>query len=175
METLAMVLLTILLVLLLVIITSKLYRQREDLELYVKIRNLIKKPKPDPDAPPDTRMFVAIRRQPAGRLALSSAGLEEYEESKQRIRELLAELLDEWEQITKFTFGFHGSEYGLPSNNEENWMLFASFEAASHDLFRACLASLGQEKYFTLRNQLDIRLLYGEKMANLREHADELF
>ena len=174
MEIISMVL-TILLVLLLVMVSAKAYRNRHEIPFYLKLRALIKKPKPGPLLPPTTRMFVAIRRQPAGRMALSSANGEEYEATREQINKQLQELLAGWASMTVFTFGFHGSEYGLPSSNDENWLLFASFEAANHDVYRACLSFLGGEQFFALRNQFDIRLLYGEMMEDLRNHMDELF
>ena len=174
MELLSIVL-TILLVLLLVMISANAYHNRRENPFYMKLRALIKKPKPDPGLPPITRMFVAIRRHPAGRMMLSSADEELYEATKHNINKQLQELLDGWASLTTFMHGFHGSEYGLPSNNDENWLLFASFEAANHDIFRGCLSFLGEEQFFALRNQFDIRLLYGKRMENLGDHADELF
>lgn len=174
MEVLSMVL-TIILVLLIVMLSSKAYDVRHDVSLYMKIRALIKKPKPEIPPPPMTRMFAVIRRQPAGRISLSSADSETYETIRETVETQFQELLEAWASLTTFTFGFHGSEYGLPSNNDENWLLFASFEAASHDIYRRCLSLLGSKQFFALRNQLDIRLLYGEKMDDMRDHVEELF
>ncbi len=174
MEIITMIL-TILLVLMLVATAQKAFKLRHDIPFYIKLRNLIKKPKPEPPPPPDTRMFVAIRRHPAGRLSLSSIAEEEYEAHKNKIKGQMQQLLDGWATLTEFKWGFHGSEYGLPSSNEENWLLFASFQVADHDTFRACLAYLGQEQFLALRNQFDIRLLYGEKMEDPKDHLDELF
>ena len=169
------IMLTVLVVLSLVMAVKWADYNFQDRKLYVKIRYFYKKPKEEEPPPPITRMFVAIRRQSARRLAMRYADEEEYEANREKIREQLKLLLEGWSSLTNFMHGFHGSEYGLPSNSEENWILFASYEIANHDTFRDCLAFLGQEHFFALRNQFDIHLLYGEKMDDLQDHVDELF
>lgn len=169
------IVLTVLVVLGLLMTVKWADQNLHDKTLYIKIKRLFKKSRPEPAPPPMTRMFVAIRRQPGRRPALNTTDEEEYEANKEKIRGQWRMLLDGWATLVKFTQGFHGSEYGLPSNNNENWILFASYEIASHDTFRDCLAFLGQEQFFVLRNQFDIHLLYGEKMDDLADHLDELF
>jgi len=169
------IVLTVLVVLLLLLAVKWADRNLQDKNIYVRVRHLFKKPRQEPPPPPITRMFVAIRRQSARRLAVDAADEEVYEANKEKIKRQLHVLLAGWAGMTKFTHGFHGSEYGLPSNSDENWILFASFEVANHDTFRDCLAFLGQENFFALRHQYDIRLLYGEKMDDMQDHLDELF
>jgi hypothetical protein len=88
---------------------------------------------------------------------------------------LLDQLVRQWQNIAPFKWGFHGSEYGLPSSNEESWLLFGSFVVKNHETYRQCLAILQSESFLPLRNQCDIWLLYGEKMGYLPQHTEELF
>ncbi len=102
-------------------------------------------------------------------------GDEEYEAKKKDVLQLLNDLVQEWSAVAIFKWGFHGSEYGLPSSNEESWVLFAAFVVADHETYRKCLYIMQGDKYMPLRKQCDIRLLYGEKMVELPHHTIELF
>lgn len=166
---------TIILALLLVAIAHRAFRHRDKIPYYRPIRNKLKKQKEKPMVEPPQRMFVAIRRHPAGRAKMMAMEEEEYEEKKKITLELMDQLVKQWSGIATFKWGFHGSEYGLPSSNEEDWLVFASFLVSDHDTYRTCLDMMQSESFIQLRQQFDIRLLYGEKMFSLAHNADELF
>ncbi len=170
------IVLTILGVFLLLLVARMLQKKLEQQKWYdnfLKFIGLRKKTLPVPE--PTSRMFVVIKRHQAGRgnlLFLDQESLGTYVNS---INEQMQELVGEWSTCSKYKWGFHGSDYGLPSNGEDNWQLFASFMVPSYEMYRQCLMILEQDKYISLRNQCDIRLLYGEEMTSLPEFMFELF
>ncbi|MBN1464731.1 hypothetical protein JXA02_03145 [candidate division KSB1 bacterium] len=164
----------ILLALAMGIIVRRAFPYRHNIPLYRVIRGRFRRKKAAPEEP-SQRMFVAIRRLPEGRKAMLNLEDEEYEARKRAVLGLLNDLVGEWSTAATFKWGFHGSEYGLPSSNEESWVLFATFVVADHEAYRQCLNIMQGDKYMPLRKQCDIRLLYGEKMAALPLHTIELF
>lgn len=166
---------SILLALLLVVIAHSLYKKRDKIPYYRPIRDKFKKKKQKPEEEPKQRMLVVIRRHPIGRAALMTADENLYEQIKGNTTALMDRLIREWSAIAQHKWGFHGSEYGLPSSNEENWMLFASFMIKDHDTYKTCLEKMQVEAYLPLRRQCDIRLLYGEEMETLPPYTIELF
>ncbi len=166
----------ILLALLLVAILHTIFTKRNEIPYYRPIRDKFKKKKQKPPEEPIQRMFVAIRRHPNGRAQLMSLESEVQEQVKNELRTLLEGLVRQWSGVAEFKWGFHGSEYGLPSSwAEEGWMLFACFVVSDYDSYRACYDVMQMEPFVGLQGQFDIRLLYGEKMTHLPHHSDELF
>ena len=166
---------TILLALVLVIIAQRMIGNWEKIPLFSKIWNRFKKKKPDQGEEPPLRMFVAVRRHPVGRAEMMKMEDEEYETKKKSVLSQMDDLVKQWSTVATFKWGFHGSEYGLPSSNDENWMLFASFVVPNHEIYRLCLDMMQAETFLPLRNQCDIRLAYGEKMETLPQTTIELF
>ncbi|MBN1481466.1 hypothetical protein EH223_03800 [candidate division KSB1 bacterium] len=166
---------SILLALILVAITHSLYKKRDKIPYYRPIRDKFKRKKKKPEKEPTQRMLVVIRRHPIGRAALMTLEESQYEEQKARTLALMEQLVREWSEVAQHKWGFHGSEYGLPSSNDENWMLFAAFVVKDHDTYRKCLERMQSETYLPLRRQCDIRVLYGEEMERLPSHTVELF
>ncbi|MBN1560706.1 hypothetical protein JW998_10680 [candidate division KSB1 bacterium] len=164
----------VLLALSLALVLQRASRHGDKIPYYRDIRKKFKKKAAAP-VEPSQRMFVAIRRHPVGRAAMMNLGDEDYEAKKKSVVDLMNELVREWSAVATFKWGFHGSEYGLPSSNDENWVLFASFVVENHDAYRGCLEVLQLDKYIPLRKQCDIRLLYGEKMEQLSQHTIDLF
>ena len=122
-------------------------------------------------------MLVVIRRHQAARTKLLALGDEETEAYVNKIKTDMQSLIDAWLENDKvlYKWGFHGSDYGLPSNGEDNWQLFASFGVPNYETYRKCLSMLEYDEFLALRNHCDIRLLYGEAMQNIPDYIHELF
>jgi hypothetical protein len=166
----------ILLALLLGALAHTIFTKRNKIPYYRPIRDRFKKKKLPPPEEPSQRMFVAIRRNPTGRAQMMAADSEVQEQIKGEMIGLLDNLVKQWSGVAGFKWGFHGSEYGLPSSwAEEGWMLFACFVVLDYDSYRACYDVMQMEPFVGLQTQFDIRLLYGEKMVYLPLNADELF
>jgi len=165
----------ILLALLIVALAHTIFTKRNEIPYYRPIRDKFKR-KAQPLLEPTQRMFVAIRRQPAGRTAMMSLPEEEYERSKSELIARFALLHEHWSSAAVYKWGFHGSEYGLPSTvPEEGWILFACYMVPDHKSYRYCYEIMQSKHFISLHNQFDIRLLYGEQMNSLVQNADELF
>jgi hypothetical protein len=166
----------ILLALLLVALLHTIFTRRDNIPYYRPIRDKFKKKNEPPPMAPTQRMFVAIRRNPNGRAQMMSADSDIQEQVKGEMIDLLDKLVQQWSGVAGFQWGFHGSEYGLPSSwAEEGWMLFACFVVADYNSYRTCYDVMQMEPFVGLQKQFDIRLLYGEKMVHLPLNADELF
>ena len=166
----------VLFALLLVALLHTIFTRRDQIPYYRPIRDKFKKKKQQPEEEPIQRMFVAIRRNPAGRAGMMSLETDVQEQVKGEMMELLDKLVQQWSIVAGFKWGFHGSEYGLPSSwAEEGWMLFASFVVGDYASYRACYDIMQQEPFVGLQTQFDIRLLFGEQMVHLPLNADELF
>jgi hypothetical protein len=118
---------------------------------------------------------MAVRRGQASQDTLLQMTAQEYQTWLQRINFELQNLITAWTPMARFEWGFHGSDHGLPSNNRNNWVLFASFVVPNHPTYRQCLAILETDEYRFLRMHCDIHLLYGEQMGQLHNHVHELF
>lgn len=166
----------ILLALLVVAVLHSIFKKRHKLPFYLSIRKIFIKEKEQPPEEPAQRMFVAIRRNPNGRAQMMASEPDIQEQVKSEMIDLLDKLVRVWSSVAIFKWGFHGSEYGLPSSwAEEGWMLFACFVVGDYRSYRACYDAMQQEPFVGLQKQFDIRLLYGEKMVHLPLNADELF
>jgi hypothetical protein len=166
--------LAILLAFAIVLLLRRAFEYRQHIPNYRVIRNILKRKKAvKPE--PGTRMFAAIRRRRSARTDLLTLEDHDYRTFILRITAQVQQLNAEWANIAKFECGFHGSDYGLPSTGEENWLLFASYIVPDYAAYRACLAVLESDRFLLLRNHCEIRLLYGEKMTDLTAHINELF
>ena len=169
-----LIFLTILLVLAVVLSLRRAYEYRHRIPYYQNIRNIFKRNK-TVKPKPGTRMFAAVRKRRSARTNLLTLEDHDYRTFIQRITTQIQQLNAEWANIAKFEWGFHGSDYGLPSTGEENWLLFASYSVPDHAAYRACLAVLESDRFLLLRDHCEVRLLYGEKMTDLTAHINELF
>ncbi|RPI03501.1 MAG: hypothetical protein EHM72_01375 [Calditrichaeota bacterium] len=168
-------LLAILVAFVAVLMVRRIYDVRHNIPLYPQMRQWTKTKKGQPPPPPATRLFMAVRRGQASQTSLLQMANQEYQAWLLRISTELDNLIKEWSHLASFEWGFRGSDYGLPSNNENNWMLFATFIVADHPSYRQCMAILESDAYLFLRNNCDIHLLYGEQMGQLHSHVHELF
>jgi hypothetical protein len=190
-----LVLITILLVVLLLTLLKWAHNRYRDVPLYNQIIHKVKKrnlKKEDSFL----RMFVAVRRRSERNNLLKfkvdifknekekaeavhanfiTFNEQDYQKLVLQLREQIQKLTDELAKIADLECGFHGSDYGLPSSTEENWLLFASYIVPSYSAYRACLAAVESNSLLLLRDHCEIRLLYGNKMVSLAEHIHELF
>lgn len=168
--------LSILLAFTAVLLLKRLYAYRQNIPNYQIIRKFFKRKKAaKPESEPSMRMFAAVRRRRSARTNLSILEDQDYQTFIQRITVQIQQLNAEWAKLATFDWGFHGSDYGLPSSSEENWLLFASYIVPDHAAYRSCLAVLESDRFLLLRDHCEIRLLYGEKMNDLTVHINELF
>jgi len=164
--------LTILIVLTAALSAQRAYQNRYNIPAYRRWRDRFRKKKPDL---PTTRMFVAVRRRKDWKSYFSSLEHTEYEAAISRTVDQVRELVKDWGKLVIFESGFQGAPYGLPSNSDEDWLLFALFIVEDYNAYKNCLRILEGEKFFYLRNQCDIRLLYGEQMDDLSATIERLF
>ena len=165
--------LSVLAALALVVLLKRLLENSKLSLRFLILLRTFRREKPAP--PPTTRMLVAIRRRRTGRTNLPALEAEGHQAFLHQIREQLHQLCAHWATLAMFEWGFHGSDYGLPSPSDDCWLLFASYVVADYAAFRACMATLDSDQLLLLRDHCEIRLLFGEKMTDPSAHLKELF
>jgi len=131
--------------------------------------------KQPPPKPVPFRILVAIRRRDVGRARFMQIPAEGQKEVVENTRNAFADLHKEWSNHVKYMHGFDGSDVGLVSNTENEWLHFALYNAEGYEAYRECQRILDSEKYLTLKNEFDIRLLFGDQMKSPASRLHELF
>jgi|GEM_PF-3212582 len=178
------VVLIIISVWIIVFVAWKIWQRKEEEETFEKpgLRELLKSRLPffrsrvqEVNEEYTYRMMVAIRRYPESRTHFVELDREEQHRMLEKVKIQLEALYTEWEHFARYSFGFHGSTFGLNSDQNEPWILFTHYDIRDYQDFRKCQTILESNDYLYLRTHCDIRILFGDEMVQIAKHVNELF